>query len=96
MATKSSDTSSSKDTTSKIGDTTTDAESVGGKKVEIDEERMNEYAKAHGSRAPSGQGGATPRTTPDHQDMFPPNPEPSKWANEKAKENEERDKELHG
>jgi hypothetical protein len=29
---------------------------------------------------PSGQGGATPKARPDHQDMFPPNPEPSAHA----------------
>jgi hypothetical protein len=29
---------------------------------------------------PSGQGGATPKTRPDHQDMFPANPEPSEHA----------------
>ncbi len=29
---------------------------------------------------PSGQGGKTPKDRPDHQDMFPPNPEPSESA----------------
>ena len=45
---------------------------------------------------PSGQGGKNPKSRPDHQDIWPPNPEPSDSAKEKAKENEELDKELHG
>ena len=32
--------------------------------------------------APSGQGGQTPKSRPDYQDMFPPNPEPSDTAKE--------------
>ena len=31
---------------------------------------------------PSGQGGATPKSRPDHQDMFPKNPEPSAGTKE--------------
>ena len=37
---------------------------------------------------PSGQGGATPKSRPDHQDMFPANPPPSRSAEEKGREDE--------
>ena len=37
---------------------------------------------------PSGQGGATPKARPDHQDMFPANPPPSESAAEKGEEND--------
>lgn len=45
---------------------------------------------------PAGDGGASPKSRPDHQDIWPPNPEPSESAQAKAKENAELDKELHG
>lgn len=35
---------------------------------------------------PSGQGGATPKSRPDYQDMFPPNPPPSESAAAKGEE----------
>jgi hypothetical protein len=49
-----------------------------------------------GPEGPAGDGGITPKSTPDHQYQFPPNPEPSESAQAKAKEDEERDKKLHG
>jgi hypothetical protein len=37
---------------------------------------------------PSGQGGANPKSRPDHQDMFPQNPPPSETAKAKGEEND--------
>lgn len=37
---------------------------------------------------PSGAGGITPKARPDHQDMFPANPEPSESAKAKGEEND--------
>ena len=45
-------------------------------------------AKTGNITQPSGQGGITPKSRPDHQDMFPPNPEPSESAREKGEEND--------
>lgn len=45
---------------------------------------------------PSGQGGKTPKSRPDHQDMWPPNPPQSEHGKAKADEDAEQEKELHG
>lgn len=45
---------------------------------------------------PSGQGGKSPKSRPDHQDIWPPNPEPSESAKAKAEEDEKQYQELHG
>ena len=37
---------------------------------------------------PSGTGGSTPKARPDHQDMFPANPEPSESAKERGELND--------
>ena len=52
--------------------------------------------KVPGPDGPAGDGGATPRSDPDHQYQFPPNPEPSDSAREKAEENAKLNEELHG
>lgn len=53
-----------------------------GDKAEIDLEKYPDDSAAHDGQAtrPSGQGGATPKSRPDYQDMFPKNPEPSETA----------------
>ena len=48
-------------------------------------------AREGSTTKPSGQGGATPKSRPDHQDMFPPNPEPSESAKAKGEELDARD-----
>ena len=45
-------------------------------------------AKEGNITKPSGQGGTTPKARPDHQDMFPANPEPSEHARAKGEEND--------
>lgn len=49
-------------------------------------------AKEGHSTPPSGQGGATPKSRPDYQDMWPANPEPSESAKAKGEENDKVDK----
>jgi hypothetical protein len=47
------------------------------------EAKMPEAPKTFSGKAPtppSGQGGETPKSRPDYQDMWPPNPEPSDEA----------------
>ena len=53
-----------------------------------DGEKYPDESPAHQGRTtkPSGQGGANPKSRPDHQDMFPPNPEPSESARAKGEE----------
>ena len=55
-----------------------------GNEHPYDPERYPEGSAAREGKItkPSGQGGATPKARPDHQDMFPPNPEPSAHAKE--------------
>ena len=59
-----------------------------------DPERYPEDSAAREGKItkPSGQGGATPKSRPDHQDMFPKNPEPSDSAKEKGEENDRIDR----
>ena len=45
-------------------------------------------ARKGATTPPSGQGGATPHDGISHQDMFPPNPEPSESAKAKGEEND--------
>ena len=52
--------------------------------------------KVAGPDGPAGDGGMTPRTTPDHQYQFPPNPPPSESAQAKVEENKEVEEGLHG
>lgn len=44
-------------------------------------------AKEGKSTKPSGQGGMTPKSRPDYQDMWPANPPPSESAAAKGEEN---------
>ena len=52
--------------------------------------------KVAGPDGPAGDGGVTPRTTPDHQYQFPPNPPPSDSAQAKVEENKVVEEGLHG
>lgn len=62
-----------------------------GEVAEIDKAKYPEGSGGAKGTAtpPSGQGGATPKSRPDYQDMFPPNPPPDEatlaWA-EKIRE----------
>jgi len=62
-----------------------------GNKADIETERYPETAAAHSGKAtaPSGQGGANPKSRPDYQDQFPANPEPSDTAKEWGKKIDE-------
>jgi hypothetical protein len=53
-----------------------------GNKADIDKSKYPEGSAAAKGMAtpPSGQGGETPKSRPDYQDGFPPNPEPSDTA----------------
>jgi hypothetical protein len=61
-----------------------------GNERPYDPEKYPDDSPAHKGdiTKPSGQGGATPKSRPDHQDMFPANPEPSASAKEKGEEND--------
>jgi hypothetical protein len=61
-----------------------------GEEHKWDPERYPEDSAAREGKItkPSGQGGATPKARPDHQDMFPKNPEPSEHAKAQAELNE--------
>jgi hypothetical protein len=53
-----------------------------GEVADIDKSKYPEGSAAAKGTAtpPSGQGGETPKSRPDYQDQFPPNPEPSESA----------------
>jgi hypothetical protein len=55
-----------------------------GDKRDMELDRYPETSAARDGQAtpPSGQGGKTPKSRPDYQDMFPANPEPSETAKE--------------
>jgi hypothetical protein len=55
-----------------------------GDRRDLDLDKYPDDAQAHEGVAtrPSGQGGKTPKSRPDYQDMFPKNPEPSDIAKE--------------
>lgn len=65
-----------------------------GNEREYDAERYPEGSAAREGNItpPSGQGGAMPKARPDHQDMFPANPEPSESAAKKGEENDAVDR----
>jgi hypothetical protein len=60
-----------------------------GNKREIDTEKYPDDSPAHQGvhTPPSGRGGMSPKARPDHQDMFPANPEPSEHAKKRGEEN---------
>src|SRR6188768_2558014 len=53
-----------------------------GEVAEIDKSKYPDDSPANKGKAtpPSGQGGETPKSRPDYQDQWPPNPEPSESA----------------
>lgn len=55
-----------------------------------DRERYPEGSPARTGKTtpPSGMGGLTPKSRPDHQDMFAPNPPPSEATAKKGEDNE--------
>jgi hypothetical protein len=48
--------------------------------MELDRYPETSAAREGQATPPSGQGGASPKSRPDYQDMFPANPEPSETA----------------
>jgi len=61
-----------------------------GNKHEIEKERYPEDspAKQDVHTTPSGKGGLSPKSRPDHQDMFPANPPPSEHARARGEQND--------